>query len=111
MFSQGMDNEGISFAFLALGIIANHFSLNPDDQKEADDYSAGATSRLFNWHRDHDDGLWLDDGTVKDMESIRQLQQHQWIKYPWGDDDDPVDETKEPNVDRERVLAWCSNVE
>jgi hypothetical protein len=39
-------------------------------QAESDTY----TSRLFNWHRSYDDGLWLDDRTTHDIEVIRKLQ-------------------------------------
>ncbi|RAH48639.1 uncharacterized protein BO95DRAFT_471552 [Aspergillus brunneoviolaceus CBS 621.78] len=41
----------------------------------ADEQSGFATSRLFNWHRGYDDGIWLDDGKAN-IESVRQLQMH-----------------------------------
>lgn len=85
--------------------------MEPKDQKEAELFSLWATSGVFGWQRLHDDGLWLDDGTAKNIEEIRHLQQHQWIKDPWDTDEERVSEIKLPVVDWERIFAWCKGLE
>lgn len=82
------------------------------ERKVADEQSWNATSRLFNWHRQHDDGLWLHDGITTDVEVIRRLQQHPWIVDPFGtsgQSDLPVDCTLAEG-DRERILEWTAEV-
>ncbi|KAI9037334.1 uncharacterized protein KD926_000621 [Aspergillus affinis] len=55
----------------------------PDAKRDlADEQSGEATSRLFNWHRGYDNGLWLDEGDG-DVELIRKLQTHAWIIDPY----------------------------
>ncbi|KAB8259396.1 hypothetical protein BDV32DRAFT_159308 [Aspergillus pseudonomiae] len=79
----------------------------PDpEQYIADEQSGSATSRLFNWHRSYDDGIWLDDGQG-DIEIIRRLQMHAWIIDPFDNgDDDPVEEPKHRELSVERILRW-----
>ncbi|PIG88745.1 hypothetical protein AARAC_000503 [Aspergillus arachidicola] len=81
------------------------------EQYIADEQSGFATSRLFNWHRSYDDGIWLDDGQ-RDTESVRQLQIHPWIIDPFDSpDDEPVDEPKHHELCVERILQWNNEVE
>ncbi|RAK97632.1 uncharacterized protein BO80DRAFT_448239 [Aspergillus ibericus CBS 121593] len=82
-------------------------------REAADEQSWSATSRLFNWHRDYDDGIWLDDGT-KSIEAIRRMQVHPWIANPFEDNgqDDPVeDEDNGQQVPTESILDWYAEVE
>ncbi|KAE8151315.1 hypothetical protein BDV25DRAFT_128842 [Aspergillus avenaceus] len=77
----------------------------------ADEQSGSATSRLFNWHRSYDDGIWLDDGQG-DIELIRRLQMHPWIIDPFeSDEDEPVEESKPREICIERILQWKGEVE
>ncbi|KNG90611.1 hypothetical protein ANOM_001329 [Aspergillus nomiae NRRL 13137] len=72
----------------------------------ADEQSGSATSRLFNWQRSYDDGIWLDDGRG-DIEFIRRLQIHAWIIDPFDNgDDDPVEEPRHRELSVERILRW-----
>ncbi|RAH62666.1 hypothetical protein BO85DRAFT_386175 [Aspergillus piperis CBS 112811] len=82
------------------------------EQNAADEQSAVATSRLFNWHRSYDDGIWLDDGTG-DIETIRRLQQHQWIIDPFAGSelDDLVEEPKDRELSFESILRWMDEAE
>ncbi|PYH69291.1 uncharacterized protein BO88DRAFT_443893 [Aspergillus vadensis CBS 113365] len=82
------------------------------EQNAADEQSWVATSRLFNWHRSYDDGLWLDDGTG-DIETIRQFQQHQWIIDPFLESelDDPIEEPKDREPGVESILWWIDEAE
>ncbi|GLA72944.1 hypothetical protein AtubIFM55763_003838 [Aspergillus tubingensis] len=79
---------------------------------DADEQSAIATSRLFNWHRSYDDGIWLDDGTG-DIDIIRRLQQHQWIIDPFSASelDDLVEEPKDRELSFESILRWIDEAE
>lgn len=70
-----------------------------------------ATSRLFNWHRSYDDGIWLDDGT-RGKDQIRQLQSHPWIVDPFHETDgDEAVETKSREVSVESILRWNRDVQ
>ncbi|PWY87336.1 hypothetical protein BO94DRAFT_465922 [Aspergillus sclerotioniger CBS 115572] len=83
------------------------------ERETADGQSWSATSRLFNWHRDYDDGIWLDDGT-KSIEAVRQMQVHLWIVNPFDDNGqhDPVEEEdKDHQVHTESILDWYAEVE
>ncbi|OOF98138.1 hypothetical protein ASPCADRAFT_205406 [Aspergillus carbonarius ITEM 5010] len=83
------------------------------EREAADGQSWSATSRLFNWHRDYDDGIWLDDGT-KSIEAVRRMQMHPWIMNPFDDNGqhDPVeDEDKDHQVHMESILDWYAEVE
>ncbi|GFN21155.1 uncharacterized protein AtWU_10964 [Aspergillus tubingensis] len=82
------------------------------EQIDADEQSAIATSRLFNWHRSYDDGIWLDDGTG-DIETIRRIQQHQWIIDPFSASelDDLVEEPKDRELSFESILRWIDEAE
>ncbi|KAJ5698220.1 hypothetical protein N7462_000225 [Penicillium macrosclerotiorum] len=90
----------------------------PLRQPDMQNQSWAATSRLFNWHRAYDGGLWLEDGRM-DMEEIRKLQAHSWIKEPWSDDEnEPVAEEEEeeeeeesrPGIDRAGVSEWIESL-
>ena len=83
------------------------------EQKIADEQSWSATSRLFNWHRYNEDGLWLDDGTTGNVEVIRKLQQHPWIVDPFDDggQSDPLNEKRHSKLDRKSILEWTAKVE
>ncbi|KAI9933960.1 hypothetical protein MW887_005032 [Aspergillus wentii] len=81
----------------------------PANYQLAEEQSWIATSRLFNWHRYYDDGLWLDDGT-HNIEHIRHLLQHPWIVDPFDDDESiPLDKVERPNP-RESILEWIAQV-
>ncbi|QRD89253.1 hypothetical protein F9C07_2219557 [Aspergillus flavus] len=81
------------------------------EQYIANEQSGYATSRLFNWHRSYDDGIWLDDGQ-RDIESVRQVQKHPWIIDPFDSpDDEPVEEPKHHELCVERILQWNSEVQ
>lgn len=93
--------------------ILNACRIQPHErQKIADQQSRSATSRLFNWHRGYDDGIWLDDGT-QDIEAIRKLQRHPWIIDPWDDggNHSPSSEKKPSMLDQESILEWRAKVE
>ena len=83
-----------------------------DKRAMADNQSACFTSRLFNWHRQHDDGLWLDDGITDDFDVIRQLQKHPWIidQFNDGGRNSPIDEKERSGLDRETVLDWIHQI-
>lgn len=49
------------------------------EREDADEQSRRATSKLFNWHRASDGGLWLDDDGNTGTDDIRRLQQPLWI--------------------------------
>lgn len=72
-----------------------------------------ATSRLFNWHRGHDGGLWLDDGAGQSIETIRELQRHPWVMDPFDDGNcEPVeDKTKAQELDSDGIVRWIAEVE
>lgn len=82
----------------------------------ADSQSRDTTSRLFNWHRAYDGGLWLDEGT-ENIEAIRRVQLHPWIVDLFNKDNrrvkdnSPVKESQQPEVDRETILEWNAEVE
>ncbi|PYI21877.1 hypothetical protein BO99DRAFT_327433 [Aspergillus violaceofuscus CBS 115571] len=84
----------------------------PYHERRLDDEQSGiATSRLFNWHRGYDDGIWLDDGQV-DIKNVRRLQMHPWIIDQFDDrGDEPVDEPTHRGVSVERILRWRDGVE
>ncbi|KAH8434867.1 uncharacterized protein LDX57_012498 [Aspergillus melleus] len=84
----------------------------PDPERNlADEQSGEATSRLFNWHRGYDDGLWLDEGDG-DVELIRRLQAHAWIIDQFDSlESDPVEEPKRRELDFEGILQWNNEVE
>ncbi|KAJ5115682.1 hypothetical protein N7456_000030 [Penicillium angulare] len=84
-------------------------------RRDADEQSWIATSRLYNWHRLFDDGIWLDGGTTS-VEEVRLIQQHPWIRDPFqfSDQDDPPTEAKEKSLDRQDILKWlleCNSTE
>ncbi|KAE8410183.1 hypothetical protein BDV36DRAFT_302996 [Aspergillus pseudocaelatus] len=77
----------------------------------ADEQSGVATSRLFNWHRSYDDGIWLDDGQG-DIEFVRRLQVHPWIIDQFdSQEDEPVEKPKHRDLCVDRILRWNSEVE
>ncbi|KAE8350625.1 hypothetical protein BDV28DRAFT_162842 [Aspergillus coremiiformis] len=77
----------------------------------ADEQSGVATSRLFNWHRSYDDGIWLDDGQG-DIEFVRRLQRHPWIIDQFdSQEDEPVEEPRHHDLCVERILRWNDEVE
>ncbi|KAJ5457691.1 hypothetical protein N7475_009079, partial [Penicillium sp. IBT 31633x] len=77
----------------------------------AEEQSGVATSRLFNWHRGYDDGIWLDDGQG-DIEFVRRLQMHSWIIDPFdSQEDEPIKEPKHRELYAERILRWNDEVE
>lgn len=81
-------------------------------RQAAEEQSWIATSRLFNWHRGNDDGLWLDDGT-HDIGFVRHLQLHPWIVDPFDNDDDrcvPSGEVKLLGPHNEKILEWNAQV-
>ncbi|PLN84980.1 hypothetical protein BDW42DRAFT_198856 [Aspergillus taichungensis] len=82
------------------------------DQNAADEQSGMATSRLFNWHRSYDDGIWLDDGT-RDIDQIRQLQNHAWIvdQFQESERDEAIKETGFRELNVEGILWWNNNVQ
>ncbi|OJJ46846.1 hypothetical protein ASPZODRAFT_151470 [Penicilliopsis zonata CBS 506.65] len=73
------------------------------DREAADEQSRSATSRLFNWHRTYDDGIWLEDGT-QNIEKTRRIHLHPWIVDPFHDSgwEEPVETSSE--VDPEAIL-------
>ncbi|PWY72383.1 hypothetical protein BO70DRAFT_342415 [Aspergillus heteromorphus CBS 117.55] len=83
----------------------------PNKQMD-DEQSWDATSRLFNWHRNHDDGIWLDDGGG-DIEIIRRIQLHPWVVDPFDDNgqDEPVEADNHRELDRDSIIQWRSKVE
>ncbi|PYI01999.1 hypothetical protein BO78DRAFT_464235 [Aspergillus sclerotiicarbonarius CBS 121057] len=89
---------------------ANEAPYPDSEQNTADGQSWAATSRLFNWHRFYDDGIWLDDGQG-DIELTRRLQMHSWIIDQFDSHDDPVEEPKHRDLDIEGILRWKSEVE
>ncbi|KAE8373038.1 hypothetical protein BDV26DRAFT_301345 [Aspergillus bertholletiae] len=90
----------------------SHSNELPSSERHiAEEQSGVATSRLFNWHRSYDDGIWLDDGNG-DIEFVRRLQRHPWIIDPFdSQEDEPVEEPKQHELCVERILRWNSEVE
>ncbi|PYH51301.1 uncharacterized protein BO96DRAFT_439092 [Aspergillus niger CBS 101883] len=82
------------------------------EQNAADEQSGVATSRLFNWHRSYDDGIWLDDGTG-DIEMVRRLQQQPWIvdQFFRSELDNVVEEPKHRELSVENILRWINETE
>ncbi|RAL04240.1 uncharacterized protein BO80DRAFT_400647 [Aspergillus ibericus CBS 121593] len=90
---------------------ANEMPYPESEQRPADEQSWAATSRLFNWHRGYDDGIWLDDGSG-DVDAIRRRQRHAWMVDPFDDDsDEEVEETKHRELDVEGISRWKGEVE
>lgn len=96
----------------ALSTCADLKRMEPFERESADEQSWSATSRLYNWHRDLDDGLWLYDGNAK-LEDVRRLQQYPWIVDPFHDagHDDAPDEEKQPCSDSAGILKWAATVQ
>ncbi|PYH95906.1 hypothetical protein BO71DRAFT_322170 [Aspergillus ellipticus CBS 707.79] len=84
----------------------------PDPERNtADELSGIATSRLFDWHRNYDDGIWLDDGKG-DIELVRRLQMHAWIINQFDNqDNESVEEPKQRELPVESILRWRETVE
>ncbi|KAJ5734934.1 uncharacterized protein N7483_000059 [Penicillium malachiteum] len=80
------------------------------NMETADDQSFDATSRLFNWHRYRDHGLWLEDRNVS-IDDVRRIQLHPWIEDIFSDGDDPIKENPRPEIDLEAILKWCHEIE
>ncbi|KAL4789491.1 hypothetical protein BDV19DRAFT_383097 [Aspergillus venezuelensis] len=74
-----------------------YWVLRSGKKKSAQRQSHYATSLLSNWHRIHEDGLWLDDGRG-DVEYIRKLHSHPWIPQP-------------PVTSAQDILRWRDGVE
>ncbi|OJJ96597.1 hypothetical protein ASPACDRAFT_54470 [Aspergillus aculeatus ATCC 16872] len=92
-------------------ILCHSHSSAYSERRLADEQSAVATSRLFNWHRGYDDGIWLDDGKAN-IEGVRRLQMHPWIIDQFDDQgDEPVEEPIHRGVSVERILRWKDEVE
>ncbi len=70
-------------------------------QMKADSVSSDATFNLFNWYRNNEGGIWLDEG-FEDAESVRRNNSHPWIK-----DDSDQDHIVESG-DSESITNWDS---
>ncbi|PYH43335.1 uncharacterized protein BP01DRAFT_323383 [Aspergillus saccharolyticus JOP 1030-1] len=66
-----------------------------------------ATSCLFDWHRFHEGGIWLDDG-INDIDSVRLMQVHPWIKG-WVEDGSDTEDTEPKELDYESILRWVDD--
>lgn len=95
------------FSKTLIGRISGHHS-----REHADEQSWSATSRLYNWHRCYDDGLWLDDGNT-DLAQVRLFQQHPWIVEPsrFADQDDPTVEEKKECLNKQAILKWAAEIQ
>ncbi|PYI20565.1 hypothetical protein BO99DRAFT_107775 [Aspergillus violaceofuscus CBS 115571] len=76
----------------------------------AEAQSGNGTRRLFCWQRHHEGAIWLDDGSG-DVDAIRRMQIHPWIKDPWNNGDFPVSEPQHKELDLGRILKWRDTVE
>ncbi|RAH48119.1 uncharacterized protein BO95DRAFT_480502 [Aspergillus brunneoviolaceus CBS 621.78] len=76
----------------------------------AEGQSGNGTRRLFCWQRHHEGAIWLDDG-AGDVDAIRCMQIHPWIKDPWNNNDFPVSEPEHKELDLEKILKWRDAVE
>ncbi|RAK71715.1 uncharacterized protein BO72DRAFT_441329 [Aspergillus fijiensis CBS 313.89] len=72
--------------------------------------SHNGTQRLFCWQRHHEGAIWLDNG-LGDLDAIRRMQVHPWIKEPWNNDDFPISKPQHKELDLERILKWRDAVE
>jgi hypothetical protein len=90
---------------------ADQSSVHCPERHVADEQSWSATSRLFNWHRHYDDGIWLDDGAT-DIEAVRRLQRHPWIIDQFDDGQhELVEKDKHRELHQEGILEWSAEVE
>ncbi|MCJ1477238.1 hypothetical protein MMC13_005909 [Lambiella insularis] len=62
------------------------------------------------WHRQHNDGLWLDEGNGS--EAARKIQTHPWIDTPLFDESESEDEERSTNSvpDFDQVVSWRTNM-
>lgn len=88
--------------------------INKIDRQTADGESFEATMNLFTWHKNNEEGLWLDDGMEDDIEMVRKLQFHPWIHYSWPDvedDDSEGEKSDKDGPDEDTIQDWVVNVE
>lgn len=90
-------------------------SIDDDTQHKADNKSNNATSNLFFWHKNNEEGLWLDDGTQSDIEVLRKLVSHPWIDISFGDHEQGEDEAHSDSEKRapneESMKVWLDGIE
>lgn len=93
-----------------------HHNMNRLDKGEkdrADKISSTATRNLFYWHKNNEEGLWLDDGTQDNIEVLRKLQSHPWISCDLSEDEEVEDVGNPPkrasNV--ESIKDWLVGVQ
>ena len=71
-----------------------------------------ATSYIFDWHRQHNGGLWLDGG--HGSEAARKTQGHPWIDTPLFDgsesEGEDEDESTKGLPDLDWVVSWRRGV-
>lgn len=77
-----------------------------------------STALIFEWRREDDNGLWLDDGKIGGPEAIRALQAHPWIRAKFaGDDSDDSEEFQEDksseksSLDSTKIIEWLNHVD
>ncbi|KAL9593623.1 MAG: hypothetical protein Q9219_007466 [cf. Caloplaca sp. 3 TL-2023] len=54
--------------------------------EEANEVSSYATYNLFNWQRNNEGGLWLDEG-FEDADTVRRYNKHPWVAADSEEDD------------------------
>ena len=66
---------------------------------------------LFTWHKNNEEGLWLDDG-MHDIDAVRKLQSHPWITVDWSDDEESESEKSEKGTaDKNKIQDWIEGVQ
>jgi hypothetical protein len=74
------------------------------------DISSIATSYIFSWHCQHNDGLWLDEGNGP--QAARKIQTHPWIKASLFDESESDEEEKSSRsaIDFTKITVWRDGV-
>ncbi|RAL15573.1 uncharacterized protein BO97DRAFT_312849, partial [Aspergillus homomorphus CBS 101889] len=87
-----------------------HVNDPPHPRREiAEKQSWAATQSLFSWQRLCEGAIWLDDG-AGDIDKIRRMQIHPWIKSRWNTDGGTPEETEHKELDIDRILQWKDKV-
>lgn len=73
--------------------------------------SADATFNLFNWHRNNEGGLWLEE-EGDNIAKTRLRQSHPWIEDESDEESEPEDDRSISCTDKRmvRVHSWLAEI-
>ena len=71
--------------------------------------SSDASFNLFNWHRNNEGGLWLDEG-FQTIDIVRRNNSHPWIKD--DSDEDIISESEESDkmISENDIQQWRKDI-